>query len=215
MLADGKLKLINYEEHIIDLVHRFAMHTDNDRLRSFIKDFELKLRNNFIGINMIEENDVVKYIKTSEDNIKTAFSVAKNLSTVKLTLKDEFYKQMNKVAEELNLQFSEEHNHFVLPNFRKLYAKFNFESGGLIYGLVKTPEFNKSHPDKKFVPEIAAMLKVQFSTSHWWPLWKFLYRNIEIEDEMWLEIQNGNLKNFVRSFLQDLSSLPEKFTEDL
>ncbi|RZJ86286.1 MAG: hypothetical protein EOO20_18600 [Chryseobacterium sp.] len=169
MLADGKLKLINYEEHIIDLVHRFAMHTDNERLRSFIKDFELKLRDNFTGISMIEENDIVKYIKTSEDNIRTAFSVARNVGTVKLILKDEFYRQMNDLAKELNLQFSEEHNHFVLPNFRKLYAKFNFESGGLIYGLVKTPEFNKFHPEKKFIPEISSKLKIQFSTSHWWP----------------------------------------------
>lgn len=215
MLADGKLKLINYEEHIIDLVHRFAMHTDNGRVRSFIKDFELKLRNNFIGINMIEENDIVKYIKTSEDNIRTAFSVAKNLSKVKETLKEEYYKQMNELASELNLQFVKEHHHFVMPNFRKLYAKFNFESGGLIYGLVKTYEFNTSNPEKKFIPEIAAELKIQFSTSYWWPLWKFLYRNIEIEDQIWLDIQNGHLKNFVREFLQNVLSLPESLTEDL
>lgn len=79
MLTDGKLKQINYEEHIIDLVHRFAMHTDNDRVRAFIRDFELKLRENFIGINMMEQNDVVKYIKESEENIRTAFTVARDL----------------------------------------------------------------------------------------------------------------------------------------
>lgn len=215
MLADGKLKLINYEEHIIDLVHRFAMHTDNDRLRSFIKDFELKLINNFVGINMIEENEIVKYIKDSEDNIRTAFSVANNLNTVKEVLKKEYYRQMHELAIELNLQFVEDHNHFVLPNFRKLYAKFNFESGGLIYGLVKTYEFKMSHPEKIYVPEIAAELKIQFSTSHWWPLWKFLYQNIAIEDKIWLDIQNGTLKEFVRTFLLDLLSLPENLTRDL
>lgn len=215
MLADGKLKLINYEEHIIDLVHRFAMHTDNDRLRSFIKDFELKLRNNFIGINMNEENEIVKYIKASEDNIRTAFSVAKNLGTVKMTLKKEYYIQMHELADELNIQFVEEHNHFVLPNFRKLYAKFNFESGGLIYGLVKTPEFNASHPDKKYIPEIVSELKIQFNTSHWWPLWQYLYKNIEINDAIWLDIQNGHLKSVVREFLLNILRLPENLTKDL
>lgn len=215
MLVDGKLKLINYEEHIIDLVHRFAMHTDNDRLRSFIKDFELKLRNNFIGVNMIEENDIVKYIQNSEDNIRTAFSVARNLSTVKEMLKRDYYKQMNELAMELNFQFVEEHNHFVLPNLKNLYAKFNFESGGLIYGLVKTPEFNTLHPEKKYIPEIGGELKIQFSTSHWWPLWKFLYKNIEIEDQIWLDIQNGHLKDVIRGFLQNVSSLPKDLTRDL
>lgn len=215
MLADGKLKLINYEEHIIGLVHRFAMHTDNDRLRSFIKDFELKLRNNFIGINMNEENEIVKYIKTSEDNIRTAFSVVNNLNTVKQMLKKEYYVQMHELADELNIQFAEEHNHFVLPNFRKLYAKFNFESGGLIYGLVKTPEFNALHPHKKYIPEIKDELKTQFNTSHWWPLWQSLYENIAVNDKIWLDIQNGNLKSFVRKFLQDVLGLPENLTKDL
>ncbi|AZI24019.1 hypothetical protein EA772_01170 [Pedobacter sp. G11] len=122
---------------------------------------------------------------------------------------------MNDIAKELNLQFSEEHNHFVLPNFRKLYAKFNFESGGLIYGLVKTPEFNKFHPKKKFIPEISSKLKIQFSTSHCWLLWKFLYKNIEIEDHLWLDIQNSQLKIAIKLFLQDILNLPSGLTTDL
>ncbi len=215
MLTDGKLKQINYEEHIIDLVHRFAMHTDNDRVRAFIRDFELKLRENFIGINMLEQNDVVKYIKESEDNIRAAFTVVQNFNAVKQLLNDDFYKQMREVAAELNIQFVEEHNHFVLPNFSKFYAKFSFESRGLIYGLVKTPEFYNEHPDKKYVHEIAAQLKPKFSTSHWWPLYKFLYRNIEVEYNMWLDIQSGKLKSKVKNFLQDVLSLPLDLTKDL
>lgn len=215
MLTDGKLKQINYEEHIIDLVHRFAMHTDNDRVRAFIRDFELKLRENFIGINMMEQNDVVKYIKESEENIRTAFTVARDLVAVKELLRADFYKQMHEIATELNLLFVEEHNHFVLPNFSKLYAKFNFESGGLIYGLVKTPEFNAEHPDKKYIPEIARHLKIQFNTSHWWPLWKFLYEKIEINDTMWLDIRSGKLKSTVKYFLKEVLVLPEDLAKNL
>lgn len=215
MLADGKLKLINYEEHLIDLVHRFALETDNDRLRHFIKDFELKLRNNYIGIDMNEENDLVHYIEANEDNIKTAFSVSRNLNAVKKSLTNDFYEQMKELALDLNLQYSEQHNHFVLPNFSKLYAKFNFESRGLIYGLVKTPEFYNSYPEKFFVADIASVLNNRFSTSHWWPLWTFLYKNIEVEHQFWVDVQNGTVKETVRNFLVEVINLPENLTRNL
>lgn len=107
---------------------------------------------------------------------------------------------MHELANELAIHFVEEHNHFILPNFRKLYAKFNFESGGLIYGLVKTPEFYKSHPEKKCIPEIVDELKIRFNTSYWWPIWQFLYERIAVSDEIWLDIQNGNLKKELAFF---------------
>lgn len=215
MLADGKLKLINYEDHLIDLVRRFAMHTDNDRVRSFIKDFELKLRTNYIGDNMSVENGIVEYILANEDNIKSAFSVMKNLNTVKSELQDEFYKQMEEVATELKIEFVTEHNHFLLPNFNKCYAKFNFEGGGLIYGLVKTPTFYNEFPHKMPLPEIARELKIQFVTSYWWPLYQYLYKNIEVKDEMWIAIQNGSLKKVIMDFLQSVLTLPKDLTEGL
>jgi len=214
-LADGKLKQINYETHMVDLVHRFAMHTDNDRVRSFIRDFELKLREYFIGTNMIEQNDVVKYIKSSAENIRTAFTVAQDLAAVKELLMDDFYKQMHEVADELNLPFVAEHNHFELPNFRKFHAKFTFETEGMLCGLIKTNEHYNEYPDREYVPNIAAYLKSQFSVSPWWPLYKVLYRNYEVEDKMWLDIQSGELKNTIKQFLQDVLALPEDLTKDL
>ncbi|MQP29931.1 hypothetical protein GEO21_20810 [Sphingobacterium faecium] len=215
MLADGKLKLINYEEHLIDLVHRFAMHTDNDRVRSFIKDFELKLRTNYIGDNMSLDNGIVEYIRANEHNIKSAFSVANNLNTLKTVLKTDFYKQMEEISNELNIQFVAEHNHFILPNFNKYYAKFNFEGGGFIYGLVKTPEFYNESPHKMPLPEIARELKTKFKTSYWWPLYRYLYENIEVKDEMWIAIQNGSLKKIIKDFLKSVMALPKELTEGL
>ncbi|MGE8376691.1 MAG: PD-(D/E)XK nuclease family protein [Sphingobacterium sp.] len=214
-LADGKLKQINYETHMVDLVHRFAIHTDNDRVRSFIRDFELKLREYFIGTNMIEQNDVVKYIKGSAENIRTAFTVVQDLAAVKELLKTDLDRQMNEIADELNIKFDGDHNYFELPNFRKLYARFSLEGGGLIYGLAKKPEFYNEHPDKIFIPEIAAQLKIQFSTSHWWPMWKFLYEKIEVNETMWLDIQSGELKNTIKQFLQNVLALPEDLTKEL
>ncbi|MEJ5055457.1 PDDEXK-like family protein [Sphingobacterium sp. MYb382] len=215
LILDGKLKVISYEEHMINLIHRFVIQTDNNRVRAFIKDFELKLKEKFIGNRMTEENDIVKYIKNSEENIKVAFSIAENLTTVKNLLKEEFTVQMEEVAFELNIYFDVKHNHFVLSNFRKLHAKFNFESGGLIYGLVKTPEFYYSNSERIYLNEIAEILKIRFSNSPWWPLWTFLYEDISIDYSLWNDIQNGKVKAFVKEFLQELINLPLDLTKDL
>ena len=55
LILNNKFRLINYEIDIIPLVHKFAIFSENDRVRAFILDFEKKLKSLYMGNNNINE----------------------------------------------------------------------------------------------------------------------------------------------------------------
>ena len=55
----NKLKTINYEDDIIQLIHLFALHCESDRVRYFLFEFERKLKKLFTGENYMDESNMI------------------------------------------------------------------------------------------------------------------------------------------------------------
>lgn len=208
-IDNKQLYLINYEEDIIGLIHSFAIHTENERVRSFLLDLERKLQKNYIGMESINDVAIIsEYVGQSEDNIELAFKVANSLQKLKENLKISLVKQMKEVAEELNLEFVEGGSHFIVPNLNKHFVKINYEMGGFIYGIVKTPEqYNNSN--KYNMERIEKLYPNKFKSSQWWPLWDFLYPQIDLNSSLWMDIKNGQLKKKVKEFIEPLLTLKD------
>ena len=216
LIEEGRLIIINYEEHIIKLVREFTIHTENERVRCFLLDFERKLTEKYIGNeNLDGKNMLANYINENNENLKIAFAVSNSLNGLKEHLKSELSNQMTELAEELQLVYDRQYNHFELNNLKNHYVKYNFEMGGVIYGLVKKPDYFIQHPEKVFLPKLAAHLGVRFKTSYWWPLYIQQYTDIDTNEQLWIDIKDRHFAVFMQSFLKKIMELPTELTEGL
>lgn len=87
--------------------------------------------------------------------------------------------------------------------------------GGVIYGLVKTPEYKAINRNKICFTELRYHLRTKFKTSQWWPLYFLQYKNIEHNSEFWIDVQNGNFKLFMKDFIMSVLQAPEDLKKDL
>ncbi len=215
-LDSKELLIISYEDHIIPLMRQFATHAGNERVRSFITDFELRLREEYLGIdNLTDIKMITNYIKESTGNLKTAFSIYNNLNQVKLDLKEELLRQMKELADELKLEFNNEHKHFILPQLKDTCVKYNYEMNGVIYGIVKRPEFYNRNSDRLSCNKLKEYLQVKFNTSQWWPLYLLKYPRIEVEEEFWIDILDGRFKEFMREFILKVQGAPSDILKEI
>ncbi|MES2455756.1 MAG: PD-(D/E)XK nuclease family protein [Bacteroidota bacterium] len=218
LVDSKKLIMINYEDDIIPLLKKFAMHAENERVRIFLTDFELRLKQEYLGNEQITGNTMISnYIKQNTENLKMAFFVHRNINQVKEDLKKDLQLQMDELAEELNIEYNSQHHHFIVPEMKNFYIKFSFEFGGLIYGIVKTPEFFKENYGKLDCISLKEYLQVKFNTSPWWPIYLLKYPKIEVQEELWQDILSGKFKNFMRDFILQIRATPRDLlhqTED-
>lgn len=76
----------------------------------------------------------------------------------------------------------------------------NFEGGGLIYGVIR----NEEDPLKKTYPEIESLFIENFEVSYWWPMWRWMFRDIEYSSEFWQGVLDGSLKKLVKEFIETI-----------
>lgn len=201
--TSDNLKLLNYEEDLIPLIHDFAINSENDRVRSFLLDFERKLKNLYMGNSDINEKDIVKnYVIESKDNLDTSFKIFNNIPALKNELKERFYEQMMEISNELHIPIDENRNRFYLDKLGSNKIAVNFEGGGLIYGIVR----NVEDPDKKTYPEIESLFTENFQVSYWWPMWRWMFQQIEYTPDFWQAVIDGSAKNTVKDFVSKISS---------
>lgn len=197
----NRLKFINYEEDIIHLIHVFALHCESERVRFFLLEFEKKLKELFTGENYMDESKMITdFILENDTNLETSLKVAINLQQVKSQLKEEFEKQLEEIAKELNIKIKE--GAFYPSNWKKHSIYFNYEASGIIYGIVR----ESAAPLKTDFPEIKEIFNEKFKTSNWWPMWQFLYSNIENTTNFWLDIRNGKAKERAKEFIEKINS---------
>lgn len=217
----GKIRLINYEEHIIPLLKDFIKNTENERVRCFLMDFENQLIENYMGKENLDPGSLSHFMTETEDNIETAFQISNTLHSIKQDMKELVNKQMNELADELTdelkikISYNEQFHHFEIPSFKNVFVKFNYEMGGVIYGLVKTPEYKAINRNKICFTELRDHLRTKFKTSQWWPLYFLQYKNIEHNSEFWIDVQNGNFKLFMKDFIMSVLQAPEDLKKDL
>ena len=197
----GKLKIINYEDDIIQLVHQFALHCESERVRFFLLEFEKKLKELFIGENYMDESKMITdYILDNDENLETSLKVAISLHNVKALLKEEFAIQLEEIAQELDLKCKE--RAFYPSNWKKHSIYFNYEAGGIIYGIIK----DNVDGEKQDFPEIKEIFNEKFKTTHWWPMWQYLYYNIENTTDFWMDIRNGEAKRRAKEFIEKINN---------
>ncbi|WFB69349.1 MULTISPECIES: PD-(D/E)XK nuclease family protein [Chryseobacterium] len=221
LIETGKLYLINYEEHIIPLLKEFIKNTENERVRCFLVDFESQLIENYMGKENLDLGSLNHFITETEENIETAFKVSNTLNSIKQEMKNlvdqQMYQLVDELTEELKMRiiYNEQFHHFEIPVFKNFFIKFNYEEGGVIYGLVKTPQYMDSHYDKVYLNDLRNYLGVKFRTSHWWPLFFLQYHNIEHDAAFWIDVKNGTFKEFMKSFIITVLQSPNELKQDL
>jgi hypothetical protein len=198
---ENKLKLLNYEEHIIECIKEFSLLSENIRVKSFLKDFEKKLITMYLGEdNLNKKQVVVDYVSDNIKNLEISFLVANSLQDVKQQLRHKFEQQINEIGQELDFEV----NGLALKpkSWSNHSIKFSYEGGGILYGLVR----DKEDKNKARLLEVEHMLDEQlrekFSVSPWWPLWQFFYRNIESNEDFWKDIYSGKAKERARTFIK-------------
>jgi hypothetical protein len=197
----NKMKLISYEEHMIECLHEFGNLTQNFRVKSFLKDFEKTLRKMYMGENDISSKQVIiDLINENPRNLEISFLVSNSLQDIKRQLKIEFEEDLSEIGHELGLEV--EGTRLKPRNWSNNKITFNYESGGLLYGLTRLVPDNT----KPRIPEIESLLKQEikedFNVSAWWPMWQFFYRDIENNDLFWLDIKSGRAKERAKQFIK-------------
>lgn len=215
LIETRKIIAITYEDHIIPVIRQFVQVTDNIRLRSFLQDFERKLSNNYLGKQNLNTNMIKNYITESSDNIRTAFEITNAIEEVKASLVNELTAQMQELASELGGIYSEDHRHFEFNQLVSTYIKYNYEEGGVIYGIVKTPVFYNSNPHKVEFRELKSHLGGKFKTSYWWPLYSLKYERIDVTPDFWLAIVDGSFKEFMKAFILTVLNAPKEILDQL
>jgi PD-(D/E)XK nuclease superfamily len=202
---DNKLILINYEDGIVDLIHKFAIHSENDRVRAFLLDFERKLRQMYLGMDSINDAKIIsQFIVQREENINLAFKIAGSLKDLKESFELLLNQQMYELAEEFDIEYVAANSHFVLKNLSKHYVKLNFEMGGIIYGIVKTPDQFNHEPNRYSIQKIENLFPNKFKSSQWWPLYDFMYEQIDANPEFWIDVKRGEVKKKMKTFITNL-----------
>lgn len=195
------LRFINYEDDVIPLIHLFAINTENERVRAFLLDFERKLKNLYMGNSDINETEIIKNsIIESKENLETSFMIFNNLPSIKNDLREKFFKQMVEISKELNITIDENRNRFYLDKLGNNKIAVNFEGRGLIYGIVR----NEEDPIKTTYPQIEELFKENFQVSYWWPMWRWMFQEIEYNADFWQAVIDGSAKSTVKDFIEKI-----------
>lgn len=197
-LSSGNLRLINYEDHVIGLIHEFAVRSENERVRAFLLDFERKLIKNYMGEQSLDDSKaVVDYISETERNIGIAFRVGNSLERVKADLKELLLDQLSDLATELGIVFDRASKKFELKDLSDSNVTISYEMGGLLYGLTRKVE----DKTKSRMPEIERLFDEKFLVSPWWFMYRPLYEGIEVRPQFWMDLKNGTVKEKLRKFI--------------
>lgn len=195
-----KFKSITYEGQIIECIHEFSKASENERVRAFLKDFEKKLTQMYMGEDNLNENQIVAdYIIENTKNLELSFQVYNSLRIVKTQLQEKFQNQILEIG--LEFDFKVDELAITPKNWKNHFIYFSYESGGIIYGIMR----NKEDKIKPRLPEITELFTEKFNVSPWWPMWQFFYHSIEHNNSFWLDIYNGNAKTRAREFVKTIA----------
>lgn len=201
LINEKKLRILNYEDHLIDCLSEFEMITKNLRTKSFLKDFEKKLRKMYMGEKDINEKQlIVDFINQDSRNIEIAFLVINSLDQVKRDLKVKFASQIQEIGDRLGLRV--DGLKLYPSNWKGHKIMFNYEGANLLYGIQR----NSPDKSKARFSEINGLIESEinekFNVSEWWPMWQIFYRNVENNIEFWTEINNGNAARRAEQFVK-------------
>jgi hypothetical protein len=205
---DNQFKKISYEEHIIKCVHSFSINCESERVRAFLSDFEKTIKQMYIGEKYMDEHSImIDFARVNQQNLETTLKIGTIIGEIKTMLKDKFYSQCEEIAKELNCLI--DRDYYDSPTLYPMTWKDNgicfiFSGGNLIYGIRR-----KTWDEKKTRrQDIETYIGGSWNVTNWFLCEYPLYRNVETSPEVWLKIENGEIKPIVHEFVK-------KLTEDL
>lgn len=192
-----KLVLISYEDNLIKCLDNFRKTCEAENVKAFLKDFSTKLKNMYMGeADITEQKMLIDHARKSHENLEIALKISQAVAEVKVILKEEIEKQLSEIGNKFNVRVDK--MKITPSNWTRHHIAFSFESSGLIYGIKR----NKEDDKKTTLPEIIKFFRGDWNTSKWWPMWQFLYKNIEGNNRFYLDIQNGEFKKKAAEFIE-------------
>lgn len=223
-ISENKLKIITYEEHMIERLHEFENLTQNPKVKLFLKDFLRKLKIHF----MIEIGKIADLIKENPKHLELSFLIREALQKAKEKLKEEFAWQLKKLCKEELKELVEtvefENNNKVNVHIKPLgwennRISFRYEYGGLLYGIFFGEELT-DESKSKLSEAISKKLEVlrdqpcegnrneliefsnKFKSSQYWLAYAYFYENIENNLKFWIDIKNGEAQRRAKDFIK-------------
>lgn len=97
---ENKFKHINYSEDINHWLSNCANECQSPKIVFFLEDLKNKLKNHFVGMEVNNENEIVQYTISEDENIKAIFDIYRNYDNVLKAVAKKF-------TQELMLKFSD------------------------------------------------------------------------------------------------------------
>ncbi|MET3978344.1 uncharacterized protein (DUF427 family) [Mucilaginibacter sp. UYP25] len=103
-IGDGSLQSISYTSDIIDLINKWSLACQANRVRYFLNDFEQYFKKILIGDNFMNEHQIVAdYALSTPENLTAAFDTFKAFSIIKEEIAKRF---TDKLAANLKTVFN-------------------------------------------------------------------------------------------------------------
>lgn len=200
-INENKLKILSYEEHMIDCINDFANLTQNYRVRSFLKDFEKFLKRMYMGEQNINSQQVaIDLISENVNNLEIAFLISNSLTEIKRQLHLKFEEQIKEIGKEFDLEV--DGLHLRPKKWTKNRICFSFQAGGILYGLTRSELDNNKPRFPEIETAIDNAIGEKFNVSEWWSMWQYFYRNIESNEQFWIDIKSGEAKKRAKEFVK-------------
>jgi hypothetical protein len=200
---DKRFKKISYEEHVINCIHSFSLNSESERVRSFLIDFENKVKEMYIGEKFMDEHSIlIDFATSNPQNLETTLRIGTIIGELKLLLKNKFYCQCEEIAKECSCLIDKEP--YDSPTFYPMTWKnhgicFIFSAGNLIYVIRR----KRWDPEKTRRLDVETKIGGTWNVTNWFVCEYPLYRNVETNPEMWLIIENGDMKGIVLKIVKD------------
>lgn len=208
-----KFKYLTYEEHLIDCIAEFGLITESVRVKSFLEDFEKTMRKIYMGEKDIEtKRAIMEVIDRNERNLEISFMVSNSLPEVKRKLKEEFNSQMESLKRELNLDAKQESDRVWLKpkKWERYYFSYAYKDGHILYGMTQDKGGANRREFSGVINHLNQRLNGGFQFSEWWPLYKYLYKDIDDSPDFWMAIKNGKAKKEIKKFIELMVKRYEK-----
>ena len=193
-------KKLNYEDDLIPLIHQFGLQTENERVRSFILDFEKELKKRYMGIEDINEEHTLKsYLLENEKHLVTSIKIANTLPRILNELEDRFWQQMEEISQELKLEMNDRKDSWFVFKNRDYAVCVEIDKIELYYGIFRYSNDINVEFEKQFDQII--LENRDSSTS--WPLYRSRYQK-PFQAEFYTSVLNGSLKQEIKSFIEQV-----------
>ncbi len=208
----NKFKHLTYEDDLIDCVAEFAMMTESIRVKSFLKDFEKTLRSRYMGEKDMEAKEaIIDLMKESVENIEISQLIYNSWEEMKSALKVEFKNQLKELVNDPELNLREIHSDdldksrtWLQPkSWNNYYFGYEFDKNDIFFGMAANIYNNKAEIEFESVRNFVNIeLKDTFHSAGWWPIYKYINRNLNSSPNFWVAIKSGTAKQEIRRLIK-------------